>query len=48
MNREDKKIVEEFERNARIVDRVNYIMLKEIISVLREILKTEKKRRDDL
>jgi len=48
MNREDKKIVEEFERNARIVDRVNYIMLKEILSVLREILKTEKKRRDDL
>jgi len=40
MNREDKKIIEEFERNARIVDRVNYIMLKEILSILKEILKT--------
>ena len=48
MNREDKKIVEEFERNARIVDRVNYIMLKEILSILKEILKTVKKGRDDL
>ena len=48
MKKEDREAIEEFERNARIVDRVNYIMLKEILSTLREILKIVKKRRDDL
>ena len=43
MNREDKKITEEFERNARIVDRVNYIMMKEILSVLKDIRKVSNK-----
>jgi len=43
MNREDRKTIEEFERNARIVDRVNYIMLKEILSILKGILKEIKK-----
>ena len=39
MLKNDKKIIEEFELKARPVDKTNFIMQKEILSVLKNILK---------
>lgn len=44
MNKDDKGIVQEFEKYAHPVDRVNYIMQKEILVVLKNILKELKDR----
>jgi hypothetical protein len=44
MNKDDKKVILEFEIHARPVDRVNYIMQKEIITLLKEIRKELKDR----
>ena len=47
MNREEQKLIKEFENNARIVDRVNYIMIKEVLSVLKDIRKELNKKEVD-
>lgn len=39
MKREYKKLVDNFEKNARPVEMVNYIMQQEIINLLKEIRK---------
>ena len=44
MNKDDKGIVQEFEKHSRPVDRVNYIMQKEMLMVLKNILKELKDR----
>lgn len=44
MNKDDKGIVQEFEKHARPVDQVNYIMQKEMLVVLKNILKELKDR----
>ena len=43
MNKDDKMIVQDFEIKSRPVDRVNYIMQKEIIVILKEIRSELKK-----
>ena len=43
MNKDDKVIVQEFEVHAHVVDRVNYIMQKEILITLKNINKELKK-----
>jgi len=44
MNKDDKRIVQEFKIHARPVDQVNYIMQKEILIVLKDIRKLLKDR----
>ena len=39
MKRGQKEIVDKFENNARPVDMVSYIMLKDILDVLKDIRK---------
>ena len=39
MNKDDKVVVLDFEKHSRPVDRVNYIMQKEILVMLKEIRK---------
>lgn len=43
MHKEDKRLLKEFEANARPVDKTVYIMLREILSVLKDIRKEMKK-----
>ena len=42
MKKEDKMILKEFENNARPVDRASYIILKEILKLLKDIKKEMK------
>lgn len=44
MNKDDKKVIQDFEKFARPVDRVNYIQQKEILNILKNILKELKDR----
>ena len=39
MKKEDKMILKEFENNARPIDRANFILLKEILVILKDIKK---------
>jgi len=46
MNKQTREVISDFEKHAHPVDRVNYIMQKEILIVLKNILK-ELKNRDN-
>ena len=48
MNKEEKEIIARFEKNARPVDRVAYIMVKEQIATIGEIRKDIDKVRKEI
>ena len=47
MNKDDKMVIQDFEKHSRPVDRVNYIMQKEILIILKNINKELKKLNGD-
>ena len=42
MNKEDKEAIKNFEDHARPIDKASFIMLKEILAVLKDIRKEVK------
>jgi hypothetical protein len=46
MNKKEREIITDFTLKSRPTDRVSFIMMQEILSVLKNILKELKKDRD--